>query len=377
MFNSTEGAKVCAAKLHKVLQDGSGFVFSHHQVLDVMGLAAGCASWHELNHTQDIRPADKATWRRRLLGALPLACHPATIAWLNREVQPPGLVIDDVPPRWYFDVSPYWMASMGLHRRHTALIRRGSGPGQVLREALIVGLLINQHGGPSPTPRLEPRGLSLVYRGDLATLYGKTFEHPDFQTEFDRLVEAGLLEWRPDDRKVPALWVTAPPGLQDAVEERAVDMVLHWLEGDPASEEVEIRLAQMLRVLRVDRPDEVASALLLSDAGAHIVPSGPMSDILSRLAAEGSLRSFALAVDLFGRIHPGARDNLAGYLPAKVVSQYLPRLGVDAMTFQRWSAARPGWADALIVASRSPDAFIRAVQAIEADFRDPGPELAA
>lgn len=377
MFDTQEGGKTHAAKLQNALQNGSGILFPYLSMLDVMGVAAGFASWRELTKAKAMRTADEASWRRRLLAALPLACHPPTIAWLNKETQPPGIVIDDVPPRWYFDVSPYWMASMGLHRRHTALIRRGSGPGQVLREALIVGLLINQHGGPSPTPRLEPHSLSLVYCGDLASLYGKTFDHPDFQTEFDRLVEADLLDWRPDDKKGPTLWVTAPPGLQNAVEERAVDMVLHWLEADPDSEEVEIRLAQMLRVLRIDHPETVAKALLLRDAGAHTSPIGPMSSILSRLAAEGSLRSFALVVDLFGRIHAHARDNLASYLPAKVVSQYLPRIGVDTIAFQRWSAGQPGWADALRAASRSPDAFIRAVQAIEADVRDPGPELAA
>lgn len=343
MFKNSAGAKGRAASLHKALRDGSGFEMAYGQLLDPMAQAGGFASWHELTHSGPPREADDATWRRRLLAALPPACRPATKAWLNGEPAASASYAEDMPVRWYTDISPYWMASTGLHRRHTALIRRGSGPGQALRERLVLDLLLNTRGGPARTPRLDPRTLALVYRGDLRTLYRDEVDHPDFDTEFTRLTVAGVLDWRPDDHAGPSLRVAAPPGLQDEIENRAAQMALHWLEGEPDSAEGEIRLAQMLRVMGVDRPDQSARALLLLDAGAHIAPAGPMLTILSDLASDGALRSLALTFDLFVRLWPDARAFLTASLPAKVISRYLPQAGHSASTLYAWTQANPGW----------------------------------
>ena len=376
MYTSIPGAKKRATSLHTALQ-GSGFVISHGHCLDAMARAGGYASWHELNRVSaPDATADPAAARRRLLEALPKPCHAAARAWLNREAPPPGTGVSDMPPRWYADVSPYWMASMGLHRRNTPLVRRGSGAGQKLREELVVGLLINQHGGPSPTPWLEPRNLALVYRGDLRTLYRATMDHPNFETEFANLVDAGVLDWRPDDRGGPSLLVSPPEGLQAAVEEGAVGMALHWIEGDPESDEGEIRLTQALAVLCVDHAADVASALLRRDAGAYVGPSGEMLSVLSDLAAAGSLRSFALAYDLFVRMRPETRDHVRASLPAKIVSQYLPGLGHSASTLHRWITDNPDWAEALKVAADTPEGLIRAVRAMEASLSDSEPVAA-
>lgn len=376
MYTSIPGAKKRATSLHTALQ-GSGFVISHGHCLEAMARAGGYASWHELNQVAaPDATGDPVAARRRLLGALPKPCHAAARAWLNREPSPPETGVPDMPPRWYPDVSPYWMASMGLHRRSTPLVRRGSGPGQRLREELVIGLLVNQHGGPSPTPWLEPQSLALVYRGDLRTLYRATMEHPKFEIEFANLVKAGVLEWRPDGRNGPSLWVSAPEGLQAAVEEGAVGMALHWIEGDPESDEGEIRLTQALAVLGVDRPADVASALLRRNADAYVGPSGEMLSVLSELAAAGSLRSFALGYDLFVRMRPETRNHVRASLPAKIVSQYLPSLGHSAGVLHRWTTAHPDWAETLKVAADAPETLIREVRAMEASLSNAEPVAA-
>ncbi|MBO9501651.1 hypothetical protein [Brevundimonas sp. A19_0] len=342
-----------------------------------MARAGGYASWHELNQVAaPDATGDPATARRRLLNFLPKPCHAATRAWLNREPAAPDTAVPDIPPRWYSDVAPYWMASMGLHRRHTALVRRGSGPGQRLREDLVIGLLVNQHGGPSPTPWLDPRSLALVYRGDLRTLYRATIDHPNFETEFANLVNAGVLDWRPDGRDGPSLWVCAPQGLQAAVEEDAVGMALHWIEGAPESGEGEVRLTQALAVLGVDHPAAVSSALLRRNAGAYTGPGGEMLSVLTDLAVAGSLRSFALAYDLFVRMRPEARDYVRARLPAKIVSGYLPGLGYSAEVLHRWLTDHPDWAEALKVAAETPETLIREVSAMEASLSNARPAAA-
>lgn len=377
MVNSRNGAKSSAASLHKALLDGSGFDISYSHCLEAVACAAGYGSWHEFNQVAAPGPVDASLWRRRLVAALPRPCHGAALAWLNRQAWPEESSAPDLPPRWYMDVAPYWMASMGLHRRHTALLRRGSGPGQVLRHDLVLGLLMNIHGGPSPTPRLEPRALALVYRGDLKTLYSATHDHPDFDAAFAALIDAGVLEWSPDDRKGPTLRITAPPGLQEAVEDGAVRMALHWLEDAPQSDEGEIRLTQMLRVMAIDRPEQVASGLLLRDAGAHFTTSGPMSSVLSDLAQAGSLRSFALVYDLFVRIRPEVQRSLLDLLPAKVISRYLPQRGHSASALQHWTTAHPEWADDLRASASSPDDLIRRIQAMDAGLQDENRHIAA
>lgn len=376
MYTSIPGAKKRATSLHAALQ-ASGFVITHGRCLDAVARAGGYASWHELKRVASPDATrDPAAARRRLLADLPKPCHAATRAWLDREPAPPETGDPDMPARWYRDVAPYWMASMGLHRRHTPLVRRGSGVGQRLREDLVIGLLVNLHGGPSPTPWLEPQSLALVYRGDLRTLYRATMDHPNFETEFANLVKAGVLDWRPDGRDGPSLWVSAPEGLQAAVEEGAVGMALHWIEGDPGSDEGEIRLTQALAVLGVDRPADVASALLRRKAGDYVGPSGEMLSVLSELAAAAALRSFALGYDLFVRVRPETRDHLRAGLPAKIIFRYLPSLGHSADALQRWTAAHPGWAEALKAAADTPETLIGEVRAMEASLSDIEPVAA-
>ena len=104
--------------------------------------------------------------------------------------------------RWYLHVFPFVMAVAALHRRRTALLRPGSGPGQKLRESLVVGLALNVHGGDRAYPHLEPDTLALIFKGEPKAIFRSDAAHPRFAAELQALVEAGILDVRREEVRV-------------------------------------------------------------------------------------------------------------------------------------------------------------------------------
>ena len=82
------------------------------------------------------------------------------------DKEPAETIYDaELPARWYRDVLPYLMAATALHHSRTPLLRSGSGAGQRLRERLVLGPLLNLHGGTRLVPWFEPDTLAFVFWG--------------------------------------------------------------------------------------------------------------------------------------------------------------------------------------------------------------------
>lgn len=171
MYSTLDGAKKCAKELKRLFED-SGFVFPLNKCQGPVARGGGFRDWHDLEAalSNSVRPIELGAFRKRLLVALPEPCRPPVLAWLDKD--PAEAAPDrETPPRWYRDVFPYLMATAALHRSRSPLLRPGSGAGQRLREALVLGLLLNVHGGTRAVPWLEPDTLAFVFRGDLASLF--------------------------------------------------------------------------------------------------------------------------------------------------------------------------------------------------------------
>ncbi|MBJ7412676.1 MAG: hypothetical protein JHD15_20275 [Phenylobacterium sp.] len=367
MYSTLEGAKKSAKSLHRLF-DESGFIYPLSKCQLAIAKAGGFQHWHDLesNLTTARQPAAAEAYRRRLIAALPESCRNPVRAWFADE-PPPDPPIEGYPARWYRDVYPYLAAVTKLHRR-TPLLRPGSGRGQQLRELLVYELLLNLKGGAQPPPRLEADTLAFCFRGDLEALYPEQIRHPDFERELARLVEAKILDWR-----FGMMRVLPPAGDVEAeVRERKAGMAQYWTEtsGEAGDHERLMALREALAAIGVNHALRIAGAIAEQGSDAYTTPSGAMLDLLSRLAAEGELETFARAVDLAAKIHPQNAAFVRGKAPAKIASNYFgARLKLPLQDFTAWTNENPDWPDRLIDDLSSPDLFRRTVDTMAEQVR--------
>lgn len=360
MYSTLDGAKKCAKDL-KRLFDNSGFLFPLHKCQSAIALAGGFRDWRDLEGAlgRGTRPVDPAVFRKRMLAALPEPCSPPVLAWLDKD--PPEMISDpETPPRWYRDVFPYLMATAVLHRSRTALLRPGSGAGQQLREALVVGLLLNTHGGARAVPWLEPDTLALMFRGDLASLFRDDIRHPRFDTELEALTGAGILEVSEGRVKVLS---PDPKAVAAHVADNRTGKAQHWAEEGGA--EAANALRDALAAIGVRNARRVADAISQLGSDAYITPSGPVLELLSELAEEGEVETFAKAYGLFASIRPMNAGFVRESVPAKISSRYLARhRGIDASKIMSWASDNPDWPDRLKETVGKPALFALTVDAM-------------
>src|SRR5262249_46962186 len=159
------------------------------------------------------------------------------------------------------------------------LLRPGSGPGQRLRESMVVSLLLGGKGSKRLIPQLEPDTLALVVSGDTASLFGVDAEHPRFEKDLAFLVAAGIFEYEggilrvlPADKDEVA--AHADKGFTDRAQYFA------GVGGDEA-------LAVALSATGIEHATRVAAAVVGKGSGTHITRSGPILEMLSKLAEDG------------------------------------------------------------------------------------------
>lgn len=364
VYSTIDGAKSCAKTLKRVL-DERGFLFPLHKCQRVVARAGGFRDWRDLETTLKTgeRKIDAKVYEGALLKALPQPARPAVQAWLDKEPAPAWA---DVPyAYWIIYVLPYVMAMSALHRRMT-LLRPGSGVGQRLRERLIQNLIMDVPGG-RPDPRLEPDTASLVFEGDLATLFVDDVKHPRFSVEFEALVQAGVLTW--DGRLLRVL----PPRVDtiiDEVVDSAIGLAQHWSDGEGHVKELAEALAKALAAIGVRNAARLAKAIAEEGSSAYTNVNGSILTLLSEQAHEGELETLARTVALFAELRPSQAEIIRSSLPAKITAQYLPRhLGLSGAAIATWAARRPRWAEELVLAARTPEAFVRQVNAMAAAIR--------
>ncbi len=360
MYSTINGAKSCAKRL-KQLFDDSGFCFPLHKCQAAIAKAGGFRDWRDLEGTlsKARRPVDPDAFQRRLLNALPQPCRPPVLAWLDNE---PAETVRDkkAPPRWYRDVFPYLMATVALHRSRTALLRPGSGLGQRLRQNLVVGLLVNTHGGLRAVPRLEPDTLALVLLGEPTVLFGGDANHPRFAVELQALTEAGILDVRPGMVRVLS---PDPEAVMFHVMNGMAGKAQYWAEEGGADAASALRDA--LAAIGVRNAMRVADAIARQGSDAYLTASGPILELLSQSAETGELDTFAKAFRLFTTIRPANADFVRESVPAKISSQYLARhRQLSASKILSWTSAHPEWPDTLKTAVAEPAKFVMTVDAM-------------
>lgn len=360
VYSTHDGAKKCAKDL-KQLFDSSGFLFPLNKCQSAVARAGGFRDWHDLEAAlgNSARPIKPAAFRKRLLGALPEPCHPAVIAWLDND--PAEAAPDpDTPPRWYRDVFPYLMAASVLHRSRTDLLRLGSGAGQRLREKLVVGPLLNMHGGVRAVPRLEPDTLAFVFKGDLVSIFRDDVRHPRFKTELETLIAAGILDVREDRVRVLSPDTDAVAAY---VADHKIGKAEYWAK--QGGGEAARALHDALAAIGVRGAGRVADAISRLGSEAYITPSGPVLELLSALAEEGELETFAKAYGLFATVRPMNADFVRESVPAKISSRYLAgHRRLDASRITSWTSRNPDWPDRLKATIAKPALFALTVDAM-------------
>lgn len=357
MFSTLEGAKKFAKNL-KSLFDDSGIIFPLNRCQQTAAIAGGFRDWHDLSRSLagSERPVDPGAFRRRLIAFLPQPCWIPVLFWLD-EGKLETSDGDGLSHNYYRAVLPYVFSSSVIHRSKSALLRPGSGAGQRLRESMVVSLLLGGKGSKRLIPQLEPDTLALVVSGDAASLFGVDAEHPRFEKDFASLVAAGIFEYEdgilrvlPADKDEVA--AHAARGFTDRAQ---------YFAGVGGDEAVEA-LAVALSATGIEQATCVAEAIVGKGSETHITPSGPILEMLSKLAEDGQLIAVSRAWRVFKMIHPESADLLRHSVPAKILSPYLARnRGIDAGRMVRWMSTRSEWAEAAKAALHDPAHFKKTV----------------
>ena len=360
MFTTYDGAKKRAKELKRLFDD-SGIRFALNKSQRAIAKAGGYADWHELEKALTATTATQApdVFRRRLIAALPSPCHPPVKAWLDGELTDVP-TSDGTPPRYFRDVYPYLSASSVLHRSRTPLVRPGSGPGQKLRETLVVGLLLNIHGGRRPWPRLDPETLALVFEGDLRSLFREDVSHARFPAEFQRLQDEGVFVW------TDGVLDVMPPDVDELmawVLEHPAGLAQHWDEDGNNPQLLADTLRDALAAIGIDNARRVADAVAQQGSDAYVTPSGAVLTLLTELAQQGDIVTFARTYALFAKVHRSNSRFVRESIPAKILSGYFARnLGLEFHKTSAWAEQTPAWKTELKAALSEPALFVSTVE---------------
>jgi hypothetical protein len=360
MFSTLDGAKLCAKQLKRVFET-SGFIYPLHKCQAAIARGAGFRDWHDLDAslTASARAVDPSAFRKRLIAALPEPCRVPALAWLDRD--PEEKTIDpDTPPRWYRDTFPYLMAFAVLHGSRTALLRPGSGRGQRLRERMVLGLLLNTRGAHGMMPQFEPDTPAFAFKGQPTSLFGDDATHADFDDALAALTGAGVLEIGDN-----LIRVFAPDGaaLAEYITKQRTGRAEHFLESQ--NPEAAFAIQDALAAIGVRNARRVANAILRFNSEAYTVPSGAMLDLLSDLAAQGEMETFARACAVLGAIHPASAQQLHNAVPAKVSSQFLSvHRQLTGQRIVAWASQHPEWPETLKAALGKPALFAATADAM-------------
>ncbi|MGY3146763.1 hypothetical protein ACVWYQ_003762 [Bradyrhizobium sp. USDA 3397] len=106
----------------------------------------------------------------------------------------------------------------------------------------------------------------------------------------------------------------------------------------------------------------IAEAIASQGSAAYTTPSGPVLDLLTKLAEEDDLASFSRAFILLARAEPANAAFVAGAVPAKISNFLIKHRGVKATALIKWTESNPDWAEKLKNALRDPDLFVRVIE---------------
>lgn len=351
VYSTYDGAKSRAKSLQRQLEKSS-IRFPLNRCQTAIARAGGFKDWHDLQANLDSSPKveDVTTYRRRLKAALPIACQRPVAASWEPEGDDKQAASDDIPPYFFRDVWPYVMAAEVLHRTTTDVIRPGSGAGQKLREAMVLGVLLNVHGGTQVVPVLDPDSLALDFPGTIDTVFRDEARHPRFDRELGTLTAAGVLSVIDDRDRGPMVRIEAPAGLDDEVlrhqvlhVDYAVSSAEHY-DDDESSQALVRSLNDVFSSLGIDDTLKVARAIVAQHAPEYATPSGAMLEVLSELARNGQIRGFAYAFSTFTHVHPMNATFVSARAPAMIGEYLAIHHGVRSERWNEWLEQNRSWA---------------------------------
>lgn len=227
MFSTYDGAKCQAKHLKKTLLDCS-IIYSLCKCQTALAYAKGYGNWHELKSSIDSTPRmiEPAIFKRRLLNFLPEPCRRPVDYWADRrpyEWADMDVEISMEFRSWYYMVNPYYFALMVGFNRTPPLLQPGSGKGQRLRKSIVQGALQNgmMFNRESGCFKLNPDTLSVQKTAPFYEFFSSEhYQHKDFNREFQRVIDAGILKWTPESEEEGTLEIFPPSkiDLMDHVE---------------------------------------------------------------------------------------------------------------------------------------------------------------
>lgn len=193
MYSTLNGAKKCAKKLKKILED-SNFIYPLHKCQEAVAKAGDYRSWHTLSKTiaSESDQTRQFNYWGNLLKVLPVPCYDPVKFHLLGDGEYEALD-DKTFGFWLRDVVPYSLAMAAQHRT-TPVLKPGAGKNQRNRLNIILSLLLGAEGPRSVSPYLDPELISIALEGTPETLLVEMSKGPQFHNAVEELIDAGLLK---------------------------------------------------------------------------------------------------------------------------------------------------------------------------------------
>ncbi|MCB1520490.1 MAG: hypothetical protein KDJ37_07935 [Hyphomicrobiaceae bacterium] len=159
------------------------------------------------------------------------------------------------------------------------------------------------------------------------------------------------------------VWVPTETDANDvrklAAERRAKALALHGL-------------CEEIRTVTPEKAARIAKAIEDHGSAAYNTPSGAVLDLMTELANEGDLQSFARAFVILARAKPANAQFVAAAVPGKISNFLVNHGGISSNDLNNWAADNPDWSAELQRAVRNPDSFDRVVEAMADAIRKRG-----
>jgi hypothetical protein len=128
-------------------------------------------------------------------------------------------------------------------------------------------------------------------------------------------------------------------------------------------------LNEAIKSIQPETLNRIAEAITSQGSAAYTTPSGPVLDLLTKLALEDDLASFSRAFILLARAKPANAAFIASAVPGKISNFLIKHRGVNATMLIKWANANPDWAEQLKKALRDPDRFVRVVEGFASSIK--------
>jgi hypothetical protein len=118
-----------------------------------------------------------------------------------------------------------------------------------------------------------------------------------------------------------------------------------------------------------DTAARIAHAIAEHGSAAYTHSSGAVLDLMTTLADEDDLQSFAKAFVILARAKPASAASAAGFIPGKISNFLIKHRGVDPASMMKWTHDHPDWTDLLKDAVRDPERFEAIVETMAGEMK--------